>query len=315
MRPKAFVSHAHSDHTGNHREVILSKETARFMQARLGGRRVEYPLAFRERTELPGLPGLQIELLPAGHIFGSAQIFLQSEAGSLLYTGDFKLREGLSTEKTEWCQADTLIMETTFARPRYRFPDAAGVLEEMVSFCRTALEDGVVPVIYSYSLGKSQEIIWALIAAGLTPMLHRAVFAMTELYRELCPGYPAGYLPYREETLAGCVLVCPPNVARMAMVQKLPKKRTAVMTGWALDPGAKFRYRVDAAFPLSDHADYDDLLRYVELVKPQRVLTLHGFAADFASDLRERGVEAWSLGQDDQLNLPLWQGQKGHPSA
>ena len=43
-------------------------------------------------------------LLPAGHIFGSAQFFLETRAGSLLYTGDFKLRPGTSAEATEWRQ-------------------------------------------------------------------------------------------------------------------------------------------------------------------------------------------------------------------
>ena len=48
-----------------------------------------------------------------------------------------------------------------------------------------------------------------------------------------------------------------------------------------------------------------DLMRYVELVQPKRVLTLHGFAAEFARDLRERGVEAWALSQENQLELTL----------
>ena len=56
-------------------------------------------------------------------------------------------------------------------------------------------------------------------------------------------------------------------------------------------------------FPLSDHADYTDLVRYVELVQPQRVLTLHGFAAEFAQDLRDRGVDAWALSRENQLEL------------
>src|SRR5262249_2682330 len=56
-------------------------------------------------------------------------------------------------------------------------------------------------------------------------------------------------------------------------------------------------------FPLSDHADYDDLLRYVELVQPRRVLTLHGFAAAFAADLRARGLEAWALSEENQMEL------------
>jgi DNA ligase-1 len=76
-----------------------------------------------------------------------------------------------------------------------------------------------------------------------------------------------------------------------------------MISGWAVDPNAIYRYQVDAAFPLSDHADYDDLLRYVELVQPTRVLTLHGFAAEFARDLRERGMEAWALSEENQMEL------------
>ncbi len=35
------------------------------------------------------------------------------------------------------------------------------------------------------------------------------------------------------------------------------------------------------------------------------MLTLHGFAAEFARDLRERGVEAWALSEQNQLELAL----------
>src|SRR3954470_1956483 len=89
------------------------------------------------------------------------------------------------------------------------------------------------------------------------------------------------------------------------MIEKIPRKRVALISGWAVDADTVFRYQVDAAFPLSDHADYDDLLRYVELVQPRRVLTLHGFAAEFARDLRERGIEAWALSAQDQMELTL----------
>jgi DNA ligase-1 len=91
------------------------------------------------------------------------------------------------------------------------------------------------------------------------------------------------------------------------MLEKIPRKRVALISGWAVDPHAVYRYQVDAAFPLSDHADYDDLLRYVELVQPRRVLTLHGFAAAFASDLRARGLEAWALSEENQMELHFGQ--------
>src|SRR3954470_6268475 len=112
----------------------------------------------------------------------------------------------------------------------------------------------------------------------------------------------------------GKVLVCPPSAARSLMLQRIRNRRTAVLTGWALDPGAKFRYGCDAAFPLTDHADYPDLVRYVELVKPKLVLTLHGFASAFAADLRERGFEAWALSQENQLELGLRQTPRSRPA-
>ena len=298
----AFVSHAHSDHTANHAEIIASPGTARLMQARIGGQRREHVLPFGERREFRDFA---MTLLPAGHIFGSAQAFIESAAGTLLYTGDFKLRAGLSAEPTEWRHAETLIMETTYGLPRYRMPPTDEVMAQMVAFCREALEEDAVPVLLGYSLGKSQEILCALLAAGLTPMLHGSVFQMSEIYRKLRPGFPDGYVRYTAGQVAGKVLVCPPSANRSLMITRIKNRRVAVLTGWALDPGAVFRYQCDAAFPLTDHADYPDLIRYVELVQPHRVFTLHGFAAEFAADLRERGIEAWALSEDDQLELRL----------
>jgi DNA ligase-1 len=305
-QPFAFVSHAHSDHIARHREVILSITTARLMAARLPGERLEHRLEFLQPAEHIR-PGLRITLLPAGHIAGSAQALVESSGGgtgSVLYTGDFKLRASLSSEPTQWTQADTLIMETTFGQPRYRFPPTADVLAQIVKFCQEAIEENVVPVLFGYSLGKSQEILCALAKAGLPAMLHGAVYRMTEIYRELQPDFPH-FERYVAGETAGKVLICPPSANHSRMLQKIKARRTAMLSGWAVQPGAVYRYQTDAAFALSDHADYDDLLRYVELVKPRRVLTLHGFAGAFARDLRNRGIEAWALSEENQLELTL----------
>jgi len=297
----AFVSHAHSDHVAAHREVIVSRGTAALMRERIGARRVEHVLEFGEAR---AFRGCAITLIPAGHIFGSAQSFVESDAGTLLYTGDFKLRPSLSAEPAEWRHAETLIMETTYGLPRYTMPPTVETIARMIDFCREALEEDAVPVLLGYSLGKSQEILCALDAAGLTPMLHDSVFRLTQVYRKLRPGFPCGYERYDPRQIAGKVLVCPPGAARSRMVTQFKRRRVAALTGWALDPGAIYRYQCDAIFPLTDHADYPDLIRYVELVQPKRVLTLHGFAAEFARDLRDRGIEAWPL-TEDQMELAL----------
>ncbi|MGA3171743.1 MAG: MBL fold metallo-hydrolase RNA specificity domain-containing protein [Chthoniobacteraceae bacterium] len=301
-KPFAFVSHAHSDHTGNHSETILSAPTAKLMRARLAGKRIEHVMEFSVTTRVRGL---QVMLLPAGHIFGSAQFFLEQDGETLLYTGDFKLRPGLSAERIDWRRADTLIMETTFGLPKYRFPPTDQVMAEIVRFCAESLAEKHTPVLLGYSLGKAQEILCALTRAGMAAMLHESVYKMTEIYRKLRTDFPRGYEKFDMNQIAGKVLICPPSASRSAMVTQIKNRRTAALTGWGIERGAKFRYGCDAVFPLSDHADYDDLVRYVELVKPGRVLTLHGFASEFAADLRQRGVEAWALTGENQLELKL----------
>jgi DNA ligase-1 len=306
-KPFAFVSHAHSDHIAAHDEIVVSERTARLMQARLPGERREHILNFGEKKTIRGL---DITLIPAGHIFGSAQFFLETANGSLLYTGDFKLRSGRSAEPAEWRHADTLIMETTFGLPRYRFPPTDEIVGQIVAFCRDALESGAVPVLLGYSLGKAQEILCALSGAGLKPMLHGTVHRMTRIYEQFGQEF-CDYERYNANAIAGKVLICPPSANRSRMLEKIREKRVAMISGWAVEPSAIYRYQVDAAFPLSDHADYTDLIRYVELVQPQRVLTLHGFAAEFARDLRERGIEAWALSEENQMELTLGKTERG----
>ena len=301
----AFVSHAHSDHIASHQEVIVSESTAHLMRTRLPGSRIEHRLAFGERRFIRSVDVL---LIPAGHIFGSAQCLVFAGEQTLLYTGDFKLRAGRSAEKADWRHADILVMETTFGVPRYRFPPTKEVIEQMVAFCDETIEAGQVPVLLGYSLGKAQEILCALEGAGLTPMLHGSVYQMTRIYEQLGQSF-CKYVRYNRNDIAGKVLICPPSANRSPMLENIPRKRIALVSGWAVDPQAVYRYQVDAAFPLSDHADYDDLIRYVELVQPRRVLTLHGFAAAFACDLRARGVEAWALTQENQMELHFGRSQ------
>lgn len=301
---RVFVSHAHSDHTALHREIICSEATSSLMHARMAGQWIEHKLPFFTACGFSGPSPCKITLLPAGHIFGSAMSLVEGHGSSLLYTGDFKLRQGKSAEKCEPRQADILIMETTYGRPEYRFPPTEAVMAGMVRFCREALDNEETPVLLGYSLGKSQEILCALGEAGLPLMLHASVHRLTKIYESFGHCFPA-HEKYDAATARGKVLLCPPNANNSAMLRNLGKVRIAVMTGWAVDPNCRFRYQAHAAFPISDHADFTDLLEFVERVKPKKVYTLHGFAADFANTLRTLGYDAQALSEDEQLALPL----------
>ncbi len=308
-----FVSHAHYDHIARHREVILSAATALLMRMRMPGQRKENVVPFGRPISLhPGEVPFTITLLPAGHILGSAMALIEAEGESLLYTGDFKLRPGLSAEPCEPRAADYLVMETTFGRPHYVFPAAAEVLKGIIRFCREALDEEQTPVLLGYSLGKSQEILCALSEAGLPLMLHESIYKPVEVYKQFGARFPQ-FEAYRPEAVRGKVLLCPPAVVNSAMLRNLGPARTAILTGWAADQNCRYRYQCDAAFPLSDHADFPELLEMVRSVAPKRVYTLHGFAADFAQTLRNMGFKAQALSEQEQFSFGL--GIEGAPPA
>jgi len=225
----------------------------------------------------------------------------------LLYTGDFKLRGGETSERCEPKQADVLVMETTFGRPEYRFPPVEKVVREMIAFCRGAVKEGKVPILLGYALGKSQEILQRVGAAGLPILMDAAGHRICEVYRELGQDLPTAKRlgKITQEKVEGHLLIVPPSMARGNRLKVLEKRRVAVVSGWALDRGAIYRYGCDEAFALSDHADYGELIEMVERVKPKEIRTVHGFSKEFAMDLQERGYRAWALEGDTQMVLPL----------
>jgi DNA ligase 1 len=287
----AVVSHAHMDHVQRHDHVFTSVPTAAMMRLRGMSRCRFRTLPYRRPAEIGGA---RITLYPAGHILGSAQSLVEWDGSRLLYSGDFKLRAGLSAEPTEVPEADVVIMETTFGRPRYRFPDTSEVMGEIREFCRGALEQGLTPVLFCYSLGKGQEVLACLEGEKYPIYLHSSHWEMASLYRDFGVKLP----PFRKyqpgQSLDG-VLLCASGCRKGRWFAELSRIRTAYISGWALDSGARWRFGTDAAFPLSDHADYDDLLEYVRLTGADRVYTVHGFADEFARDLRKQGLWAEPL--------------------
>jgi Cft2 family RNA processing exonuclease len=297
-REWAFISHAHSDHIAAHQEVILSPGTARFLAARGLVPRAATVLPFHEpRT----VRGVECTLFPAGHILGSAQLRVAVNGRSLLYSGDFKLQPNRTAEQIVVPQAEILIMETTFGHRRYAFPRQEETIAAMLGWVETALADGATPVLMGYSLGKGQEILAALEGSGHDILLHPALYEMSRVAEELGAVFPP-YGRWAPGMGAGSVVLCPPHL-RKWMRAKLPPHRAAIVSGWAFDPRARYRYGADAAFCLSDHADYRDLLTYVERVSPAHIYTVHGYASEFAGDLRRLGYDAHALDQADQLEL------------
>jgi putative mRNA 3-end processing factor len=299
----AFVSHAHGDHIGRHDRTIATGATLALMRHRLGEpkrRRTEHlPAGYRAPF---GLGELTLELFAAGHVLGSAQLRVTRNGVALGYTGDLCTEPTHAAEPAEVMACDVLVLESTFGHPRYVFPPKAETLLAIRRFVDDALSDGATPVLLGYALGKAQEILKYLSDAGYPCRAHPVAHAINKVYEAHGVALPNVRPLGPEGALPGEVVVCPPHLARSPAMRGVRKRRTAILTGWAID-GSRFFRNVDAAFPLSDHADFPSLVRYAKATGAARVFTVHGFADVLAAALREEGIRAEPMREERQLEL------------
>lgn len=295
----SYVSHGHADHIKNHNRILATLATVRFFEMR--AKRAESTvLDFGETFELDDL---RIQLFPAGHVLGSSMIYIEKAGGSLLYSGDFKMQESWTAERIQIPQADVLIMESTFGRPEYRFNgDRDKLVDELACFVDDALRWGQSPVVLAYALGKAQEAMKVLGDLGYGVKVHKSAWDMAQVYRDFgvefknCTPWD-GNKPSRNE-----VLVIPPHKKKTRLVQSLPRLRTVLLSGWAVNANGRYRYGADQAIALSDHADFDELLEFVRIVNPKKVYCTHGLD-EFPQHLRRIGFDAELLRPHDQLAL------------
>jgi putative mRNA 3-end processing factor len=293
-QPRAFISHAHSDHIGRHEYALCTPETAALYRLRLG-KRTTLDLPYRQPMEWRGL---RLTTYPAGHCLGSAMLLAEDGAESLLYTGDFKLGESATARRAELPHAEILVIESTYGTPAYRLPPRDEVIGEFLALVRQTFASGSVPVVLTYALGKSQEVTKILTSAGIGVVQHRTVFDVSRVYTQ-CGMDLGGYELFEGRVEPGKVLVVPPG---MGHLDRLGRQTRFAVTGWAIEQGAKYRFRVDHAVPLSDHADYDELLKAVEIVAPRIVYCTHG-PESFVDRVREAGFDAHPLGRPSQGRL------------
>lgn len=298
-RPVAlsFVSHAHRDHMAAHARALCTPVTADLLAAQ-GWSTVAQPL---EPMRPIQLGPYRLELLPAGHISGAAQLMVTSGTHRTIYTGDLgPLSGSLVAGRPMVTDCDELIVDATYGHPRHRYEDPSVAVARLMDAVMSAGAGGKAVVVLANPLGRAQEVIHALLDAGLGVNAPPKLVSLSRACGGLAALDAARLRPFRGSPPDSGVTVYPIQARSRTLAWK-NVFRIAV-TGM-LSPATPATLGVQEVVGLTDHADFDDLLRLVEESGARRVWTTFTHAAALATELRERGVAASPLLDPPQLSL------------
>ena len=302
-RKIGIISHGHSDHIGRHEHFVATPPTAAFLRARSGDDLKGTELGYRTPHQLGEWT---VELFPAGHVLGSAMVRVSNGTHALAYTGDFRLTPSYTAEPAEIPEADAVIMESTYGgNPDWVFPSREELRERLVELAQSIIRRDKTPVLLAYSLGKAQEAAAMLRDSGIPLVMHPVPARISAIYERNgidlgayeVWGRQSSLFGHRSTTdLRGKAVLVPPHMA--AEIRRVPRRETIALTGWALH-GTR---DADHGLPLSDHADFGELVSFAERCRAGVIYVTHG-SSRFAEELRRRGIRAEYLRKKIQMRL------------
>ena len=288
VRPvdRAVITHGHADHArAGHGVAAATPETLAIMAERYGeefaGRRV--PVAYGQGITRDGV---EVSLVPAGHVLGSAQVVVRWKGMTIVVSGDYKRRRDPTCPAFEPVPCDVFVTEATFGLPVFRHPDDVGEVAALLKSVEQFPERS--HIVGAYALGKAQRVIKLLREAGWdrTIHVHGAMERLNRLYErhgvDLGPLAPA--TTGTKKDFEGAIIVAPPSALADRWSRRFPDPVDCFASGW-MRVRARARQRgVELPLIISDHADWDELTATLDELRPGEVWITHG---------REEALQRW----------------------
>jgi putative mRNA 3-end processing factor len=296
--PRAIITHGHSDHArAGHETVAATAETLAIMAARYGegfagsARALAYGEAMTR-------DGVEVTLVPAGHVLGSAQVVVRWQGLTIVVSGDYKRRRDPTCPPFEPVACDVFVTEATFGLPVFRHPDDG---EEVRKLLRSVAQfPERTHVVGAYALGKAQRVIRLIREAGWdrTMYVHGAFEKLNALYEsfgvDLGPLAPAT-TEVKKDAFAGEIVIAPPGSLNEPWARRFADPVNAFASGW-MRVRARARQRgVELPLTISDHADWDELTGTLAELAPGEVWITHGREEALARWAQLNGLQARAL--------------------
>jgi len=301
-----LLSHSHMDHVGGLKLAELVVGTSgTFDTLKARGGRVQGRKLVLDYGESYTINQIKITVLNAGHVLGSSMFKIEIADGpSILYTGDFNIVDSLVHAGANATDADILVTEATYGKPSWVFPEREGVYEDIITATNRLREEGKIPVLKAYSLGKAQEAIGLLNLNGIEPISgNYSIDAVSHVYSKhgkeiqhskLNDGETPGILTGGGVVISSSIRHTLLNVRKKLgrpLAKELRNKMVVLsLSGWTLG-----KYR-EEGFPLSAHTDFPGLVRFAQEVNPLLAYCFTENGNTLATHLSNNGIQAVPLG-------------------
>lgn len=300
--PYRVQTHVHEDHmegfdsSKGYQHILMSEATKELLNtefdADIGYRSNIHAISLgsRYRTE-----DIEAELLPSGHMVGSAQVAVTISGGIKVgYSGDFNW----PLEKV--IQVEALVVDSTYGSPnskrRYSPEDACSRFVELV------LEKvKICPVLIKAHPGTLQRALELLDGKLTCPILaSRRLAAEAEIYRRF--GYSIGTIIIVDSTEAQLVMK-EGRYIRLYGKREIPPSDPSgntviILSAYMTSPDEPLLEFSERAYRVAmpSHADFEGTLEYVKSTGATEVVTDNsrgGHAIELAVALKTRlGIEA-----------------------
>jgi putative mRNA 3-end processing factor len=292
---RMVVTHAHKDHYGNaeDREIHATPETLALIRARMPAQAQKASSTTRRWVAHPyhkpfTLGDAQVTLLPAGHMLGSAQVLVQGPDGrNGLFTGDimFSANPTCAPLSAPQVGIHQMVIESTFGG-KLTHPDPKEELRRVLGNLRMPAMIGV------YAAGKAQRVnaLLSEVLPNLPVMVDPPIRQVHRVYEEL--GMKVGQYQLYSRSVAKrmsrpFVRLVPVHVLLEHARDEQYLKYLA--SGWDHRSGKRW---LGDNLDLSDHASAQEILDYIQAVKPQEVIFWHGDSKTLVEACLAMGISA-----------------------
>jgi putative mRNA 3-end processing factor len=305
VRPvdRAVITHGHADHARpGHGSVLATPETLDIMAVRYGEGFADrcQPSPYGQTT---ARDGVEVTLVPAGHVLGSAQAVVRWKGLTIVVSGDYKRRRDPTCPPFEPVPCDVFISEATFGLPVFAFPEPA--VEIAALLASVAQFPQRTHLVGAYALGKAQRVIRLLRDAGYDGVIytHGAMARLNELYQahgvDLGPLAPATAEAAKGDPAkaryAGAIVIAPPSTLQDRWSRRFPDPVTAFASGWMRVRARARQSHVELPLILSDHADWTELTSTITELAPGELWITHGREEALARWAELNGIKASPL--------------------